>query len=96
MKNDTYESAKTGGRHSGLLRQLDTLGPRQLEKSIRSLQANIDEHQAKISSPERIVLDWDSRSKEYQAGLLKKWQAEIENSKEQITVIEGFIHEHRK
>lgn len=93
---NAYETAKRGGKHSGMLRQLDRLGSRQLEKAIRSHQATIDIHRQKISNPRSIVEDWDARSAEYQSGLLKKWQAEIDNLTEQILVIEGYINERRK
>ena len=94
---DIYESAKLpGGKHHGLLRQLDGLGPRQLDRSIRSYRSQIEVHRAKLAEPRRIVQDWDSRSEEYKTGLLTKWRGEIKNFEEKIEIIERHKHEHGK
>jgi hypothetical protein len=88
-----YGIAKEGGKHAGLLRQLSNLGPRQLEHALRSHRETAREHMEKLADPRRFVADWDQKDERYRAGLLKKWQAEVDNASEEASVIEGYRHE---
>ena len=90
-----YEVAKEGGKHSGLLPQLEHLGPNQLEKAIQSHRKTADEHLRKLSDPSAVVADWGGRSERYRQGLLSKWQAEAENALEQASIIEAYRNEKR-
>lgn len=51
MGTDAYETAKAGGKHWGTLKNSRLLPDNLIEKSIRSLDKRINEHQAKIADP---------------------------------------------
>lgn len=85
-----YARALAGGRHAGLVARLKDEGPRQLRKGIVSQQKRLDAHLAKLADPAGAVPDWAQRSPLYQQGLLKKWQREVEDAREQIMVIEEY------
>jgi SPP1 gp7 family putative phage head morphogenesis protein len=57
---------------------------KQLNKSISSWTAQIDEHQDKINDPVRYDSDWDSKTEVQKAGLIKHWKKEIKHFQENI------------
>lgn len=85
-----HAQAAAGGKHAGLLNRLKDEGPKQLRKAVASQQKRLDAHLAKLADPASVVPDWAQRSPLYQQGLLKKWQREVEDAREQIMVIEEY------
>ena len=55
-----------------------------VRKSIRSLSARIQEHQAKIDNPEAFYPDWESLSDREKNGYRRHWQKEISEFQKQI------------
>lgn len=49
----------------------------QLMKSIKSWQANIEQHNDKLANPAKFDANWDSKTDVQKAGLIKHWQKEI-------------------
>lgn len=56
----------------------------QLEKSIKSWQAEIKEHKGKISDPKSFYPNWDTFEERYQNGLKKHWEHEIKTFSDTI------------
>jgi len=63
----------------------------QLMKSIKSWQANIEQHKKKLANPAEFDVDWDSKSAEQKAGLIKHWQKEIRNFESNVRAAEDEL-----
>ena len=61
----------------------------QLEKGIKNLEKQIEEHKDKIKNPEKFYSDWNDVSIEIRRGRLRHWKKEISN-------FEKSIHERKK
>lgn len=61
----------------------------QLEKGIKNLEKQIEEHKEKIKNPEKFYSDWNDVSIEIRRGRLRHWKKEISN-------FEKSIHERKK
>ncbi|WP_455093124.1 VG15 protein [Parvimonas micra] len=61
----------------------------QLEKGIKNLERQIEEHKEKIKNPEKFYSDWNDVSIEIRRGRLRHWKKEISN-------FEKSIHERKK
>lgn len=90
---EVFNGAQAGGRHAGFLRQLPTYGKRQLRKSVASLSKTAALHVDKINHPERYVAAWDRLRESHRASILKGWESEIRNAREQIAIIEVYRNE---
>ena len=55
-----------------------------VRKSIRSLEARIAEHKAKIDSPDSFYPSWDSFSEREKEGYVRHWKKEISEFKKQV------------
>ncbi len=55
-----------------------------LNKTIRSLSRNIEEHRQKISHPELIYSEWFDYTEVERQGYIKHWKKEIKNFEKQI------------
>ena len=65
----------------------------QLEKSIKSWQAEIEEHKKKISNPKSFYPNWDTFEERYQNGLKKHWEHEIKTFSDNIEQAKNEIKE---
>lgn len=91
-----YAQALAGGRHAGLIEVLRGQGPNQWRRGIASQQKRLDAHLAKLADPAAAVPDWVQRSPLYQQGLLKKWQGEVDEAREQIAITEEYRNAQQK
>lgn|SRR6185295_2592700 len=84
-----YDTAASGGRNAGFLRNVlkQKWGPRQLQKSIKSLGEHIVRHEGYLKDPVSKVPDWAKLSLEHQQNLLLGWQTEIAVATEQIGIL---------
>ncbi|MBN2886304.1 MAG: hypothetical protein JXM75_06340, partial [Chromatiaceae bacterium] len=55
VKPSAYDSAKSGGRHEGFLKDYAKKTDNEIRRSIRSLQQQIETHQDKIVNPQNWV-----------------------------------------
>ena len=53
-------------------------------KARKSLSKQIEKHNDKIKNPEKYILDWDNKPEIYKKGIIKYWEKEIINFKNQI------------
>ncbi|WP_163444387.1 hypothetical protein [Flavobacterium columnare] len=92
-----YEVAKEGGAHSGFYKNALNQTKEQLEKGIKKLQRQIDEHTELIKNPKEAMKkfgkgDWDVLDPRQQKALLeKKWPSDIVRQKEQQTILKGIL-----
>jgi hypothetical protein len=84
-----YDAAASGGRNAGFLRNVlkQRLGPRQIQKSIKSLGEHIARHEGYLKDPASKVPNWARLLLKHQQDLLAGWQTEIAVAKEQIGIL---------
>ena len=91
------DTALTSGADGGIIKKRLRIDPQffsnknipkmstlQLEKSIKSWQAEIKEHKGKISDPKSFYPNWDTFEERYQNGLKKHWEHEIKTFSDNI------------
>ena len=59
---------------------------KQLLKSIRSIEKELEKHKNKVISPMCYVSDWDKRNTYYRIGIVEKWKKEIKNFETEILI----------
>lgn len=90
--SNAYEVAKAGGRNSGWFKQYDLLPDHLIQKSIRSLQKRIQEHEAWIKNPASKLGDVsqvDSRALDDY--IHHKWPNDIRRQQEQAAILQGIL-----
>lgn len=93
--NDAYATAKAGGKNAGLIFRNEGLPDSLVEKSIRSIDKRIAEHEAKIANPRDFV---DTSTSDADIGHLVKsyWPKEIANFMDQVQVLRGILKDRKK
>ena len=69
---------------------------KQLEKSLKSHQDNIREHQFKINNPTKFYAKWETMTQIERDGRLQQWEKEIKNFQNQVSKIEEELNKRRK
>lgn len=85
------EIAENGGKHSGFLKNYIEKSTKEIERGIRSLDKQIQEHTDKIRNPEKYVPNWkqlDSRQRDHLQNT--KWQSDIQRQTEQRDILKGI------
>lgn len=94
VHNKAVESAlkiaRDGGKHKGFLKQAEGMTSAQRGRTSKSLQKQIEKHEAKIDNPADFVDDWDGMSPQHQEGLVKHWQKEIDNFTKQQQILHAL------
>lgn len=90
----TYDAARSGGPHAGLLRRYENDPDHLLEKAIRSYERRIAEHEQWIDNPYsklpvQIAPDAALR---YQT---EKWPSDIKRLRQQAEILRGILNERR-
>ncbi|MEZ4736343.1 MAG: hypothetical protein R3E79_55360 [Caldilineaceae bacterium] len=89
-----FDVAKSGGRHSGFYANHLTDTSQQLQKGVRSLEAQIAEHYDKIANPRKYIPEWDDLDPRQQKHLVEtKWLKDIERQQEQKDILQGILNE---
>jgi hypothetical protein len=92
ISDDILEVAKNGGKHSGFYQQYINKSKKEIEKGIRSLQKQIDEHLEKILHPQRHILNFNQLDLRQQDALInKKWPMDIQRQLEQKKILEEIL-----
>ena len=81
-----FNEAKNGGRHKGIYADAMKKSRTQLEKSIASHTAQVEEHASKIADPPMYAEDWAQRSENSQEGLIRKWEKDRRRNAEQAGI----------
>lgn len=86
------ETAESGGRHAGFMRNYQGKPPGELRRGIDSLKKQIAEHKDKIANPEKYIPNWKSLDPRQQKALMdKKWPSDIQRQTEQLEILEGLL-----
>ena len=97
ITNDAYEIAKSGGKNSGFYKNYLDKSTKEIEKGIKSLEKQIQEHADKISNPQKYIKDFDKLDIRQQENLInKKWNSDIARQKEQKQILEQILQERIK
>ena len=97
ITNDAYEIAKSGGKNSGFYKNYLDKSTKEIEKGIKSLEKQIQEHTDKISNPQKYIKDFDKLDVRQQENLInKKWNSDIARQKEQKQILEQILQERIK
>ncbi|MFI5334208.1 MAG: tetratricopeptide repeat protein [Chlamydiales bacterium] len=92
--SEAYIAAKNGGRHADLIPKFSEKPIKEIEKSIRSYEKLIVEHQDKIVNPSKYCPDWDNFHPNRQKALIEKiWPAEIQCYTEQKDVLTTILNQ---
>ena len=81
-----YSAAKSGGRNKGVYADAVKKRQKNLEKSIASHTAQVEEHAKKIQSPEKYDAGWGEKDDRQKQGLLKKWGKDLQRNAEQAEI----------
>lgn len=91
MTSDAYAIAKSGGRHSGTYRRYQNARTQEIEKSIRSIDDQIRQHEEKMRNPRSFFTDASDTEIGYLVS--KFWPKEINNLRQQRAVMAGILSE---
>lgn len=87
-----YLTAASGGKHYGKLKNfIKKYNDKQLQKSIKSYNATIEEHKQKIADPRSVYPNWDSFDEREKAGYLRKWENDIQRNEEERNIAIGLL-----
>ncbi len=87
-----YETARSGGKHAGFLKNYLNKSPVQILKGIKSLKKIIAEHRDKIVHPEKYISDFYKLDPRQQHALLnKEWPSQILRQSEQLNILENLL-----
>jgi hypothetical protein len=92
LEPSAFEIARAGGRNDGLYRRFQNARRQEIEKSIRSYQKRIAEHEAKIADPD-AHLRADCTERHRRDLIERYWPDEIADYLEQIAVMRGILAE---
>ena len=82
-----FKEAKEGkGTRTSTYKALSALSDSSISKSAESFRHNISIHQDKIANPAKHVTDWEKRDERYKKGLIKYWEKEIKNQRDQLEI----------
>lgn len=69
---------------------------KELKKSQKSYQKQINIHKKKIANPAIYIEKWDTKSEEYKQGIITRWTKEIKYFENTLKYIEVKLNEIRK
>jgi RHS repeat-associated protein len=90
-KVTAYVIAREGGRHAGFLKNYLGKSAAELQKAIKSLEANAAKHAEMAANPSAHAADWASRSPQARQGLINYWLKEAQRYFEQAEVLRGIL-----
>jgi len=93
--NSAYELAKSGGEHSGFLKQYLNVPSPMIQRGIKSMSRRINEHLLWMENPySKLPIDVDSRS--VQALVNKKWPKDVARITAERSVLQGILDDREK
>lgn len=93
MSKSAYDEAKSGGDNHGFFRRYQREGDRQIEKAMRSLLRQVDEHGEKIRNVE--ALRGQISDERIDSLRRYKWPTEIRVFRAQIDILREILKERK-
>lgn len=81
-----YSAAKSGERNRGVYTDAIKKRRKNLEKSIASHTAQVEEHARKVKNPDKYDTGWSEKDDRQKQGLLKKWGKDLQRNAEQAEI----------
>lgn len=81
-----YSAAKSGERNRGVYTDATKKRQKNLEKSIASHTAQVEEHARKVKNPDKYDTGWSEKDDRQKQGLLKKWGKDLQRNAEQAEI----------
>lgn len=81
-----YSAAKSGERNRGVYTDAIKKRQKNLEKSIASHTAQVEEHARKVQNPDKYDTGWGEKDDRQKQGLLKKWKKDLSRNAEQAEI----------
>lgn len=81
-----YSAAKSGERNRGVYTDAIKKRRKNLEKSIASHTAQVEEHARKVKNPDKYDTGWGEKDDRQKQGLLKKWGKDLQRNAEQAEI----------
>lgn len=81
-----YSAAKSGERNRGVYTDAIKKRQKNLEKSIASHTAQVEEHARKVQNPDKYDTGWGEKDDRQKQGLLKKWSKDLQRNAEQAEI----------
>lgn len=81
-----YSAAKSGERNRGVYTDAIKKRQKNLEKSIASHTAQVEEHARKVKNPDKDDTGWSEKDDRQKQGLLKKWGKDLQRNAEQAEI----------
>lgn len=81
-----YSAAKSGERNRGVYTDAIKKRRKNLEKSIASHTAQVEEHARKVKTPDKYDTGWSEKDDRQKQGLLKKWGKDLQRNAEQAEI----------
>ena len=95
--DSAYDIAKSGGAHAGFLKDRMTHPDAFLQRSLSSIQAQINQHQQWITNPALKLGDLTSYdARQVEALVTKKWPADIKRQQQQADILQGLLNDRSK
>lgn len=81
-----YSAAQSGERNRGVYTDAIKKRQKNLEKSIASHTAQVEEHARKVKNPDKYDTGWSEKDDRQKQGLLKKWGKDLQRNAEQAEI----------
>jgi hypothetical protein len=94
---ESSEESKPKEKHEGWRRQYEKKSDEEIEKGIKSLDKQIEEHQDKIRNPEEHYPDFRKQDPRAQKDQIEnKWPKDIQRQREQKEILEQILRNRGK
>jgi RHS repeat-associated protein len=90
---EAFEVAKTGGRHSGLLKEYMNKSTIEIQRALRSYEKQVTVHAEKLNDPARFAEGLSKMEPRAQEGLLRHWQQDLRRNLEFSEIMRGILRE---
>lgn len=91
--NSAYNTAKSGGKHSGTYILYRLKPTKQIQSALNSYENVIQEHYDKIANPEQWIDNWDKLPDWKKEKIIQKWQYDIARNQDLADIMRGILQE---
>jgi hypothetical protein len=91
--NYAYDTAKSGGRHSGLYNLYKLKPTNHIKSAFNSYQRVVQEHYDKIANPEQWIDNWENLPDWRKEKYIEGWREDIARNQELADIMYGILQE---